>query len=254
MTEKVPIGRVFQAWFAGRVVVITGAGRGIGLPVAEAFRDAGARVLAHVGREGGVGEVIKDCFSGDLGRRAGQDAFVDWVKDRTDRIDVLVNNAGTMIARVPFSDISTETVDQVLELNQTAVVRVTQGLLSLLECADHASIVSTSSIAARTGGSAGGSVYAGAKGFILTWTRALASELGSKGIRVNAVSPGVIDTDFHKRYSAPGRLQSIPSTLPLGRVGLVEDCVGAYLFLATPELSGYITGQSIEVNGGQFFA
>jgi 3-oxoacyl-[acyl-carrier protein] reductase len=94
-------------------------------------------------------------------------------------------------------------------------------------------------------------LYAAAKGFVSTLTRGTAKELIGKRIRVNAVAPGVIATPFHERYSDADTMETMRRTVPLGRVGTAEDCVGAYLFLASEALSGYIIGQIVEVNGGQ---
>ena len=106
-------------------------------------------------------------------------------------------------------------------------------------------------IAARNGGSAGAGPYGAAKGFVSTLTHGLAKELIGSGIRVNAVAPGVIATPFHARYSTEAQLAAAVATIPAGRVGTPEECVGAYLFLASKALSGYVVGQVIEVNGGQ---
>ena len=112
-------------------------------------------------------------------------------------------------------------------------------------------IVNTTSIAARNGGANGAVLYAAAKGFISTLTRGQAKELIGKKIRVNAVAPGVIATPFHDRYTNPLQLEAQRQTIPIGRIGKPEECVGAYLFLASEALSSYIVGQIIEVNGGQ---
>ena len=174
---------------------------------------------------------------------------------RTDRVDVLVNNAGTMLGRFPAASLDDADYERIVALNQTAPVRLTRALLPAIgraaEGGRGASIVSTTSISAATGGSPGSSIYSAAKAFVSTWTRALARELAPDGIRVNAVSPGVIDTDFHGRYSSPEKLENTRRQVPLGRLGTAEDCVGAYLFLAAGALSGYVTGQVLEVNGGQ---
>jgi 3-oxoacyl-[acyl-carrier protein] reductase len=113
------------------------------------------------------------------------------------------------------------------------------------------SIINTSSIAARNGGGVGASLYAAAKAFVSTLTRNWAKELGPKGVRVNAVSPGVIETPFHERFSTPEMLEGMRRTIPLERLGAPVDCTGTFLYLASGEMSGYITGQVIEVNGGQ---
>jgi 3-oxoacyl-[acyl-carrier protein] reductase len=112
-------------------------------------------------------------------------------------------------------------------------------------------IINTTSVAARNGGGGGAVLYAAAKGFVSTLTRGLAKELIGSGIRVNGVAPGVIDTAFHERDSNADQMRGMIATIPLGKAGTSEDCVGAYLFLASPMLSGYIVGQIIEVNGGQ---
>ena len=111
--------------------------------------------------------------------------------------------------------------------------------------------VSTVSISALTGGSAGSAIYSATKAFVSTYSKALARELAPAGIRVNCVSPGTIATDFHERYSSPEKLEATRKAIPLQRLGTPEDCAPAYLFLAAASLSGYITGQVIEINGGQ---
>jgi 3-oxoacyl-[acyl-carrier protein] reductase len=112
-------------------------------------------------------------------------------------------------------------------------------------------IIHTSSIAARNGGGGGAGLYAAAKAFVSSVTRGMAKEFVGSGIRVNAVSPGVILTPFHDRYTSEQQMAAMLATIPQGRFGMPEECVGAYLFLASPALSGYVTGQILEVNGGQ---
>ncbi len=116
------------------------------------------------------------------------------------------------------------------------------------------SIINTVSISARTGGSPGSSIYSATKAFVATYTKALARELAPDGIRANAVSPGTIDTDFHNRYSSREKLEGTRKSIPLQRLGTPDDCAPAFLFLASPALSGYITGQVLEINGGQLIA
>ena len=113
-------------------------------------------------------------------------------------------------------------------------------------------LLDVSSVAARHGGGPGAYLYAGAKGFVSTATRGLAKELALENIRVNAVAPGVIQTPFHDRFSTPQMLESFRGTIPMGRIGEPDECVGAFLYLASPQLSGYVTGQILEVNGGQY--
>ena len=111
--------------------------------------------------------------------------------------------------------------------------------------------INTTSIAARNGASGGAGLYGSSKAFVSNVTRGMAKEWIEFGIRVNAVAPGVITTPFHERYSTTEQLNAMLATIPQGRLGVAEDCVGAYLFLASKQLAGYVIGQTIEVNGGQ---
>ena len=245
---------MFGTLFKNRTVVLTGAGRGIGHATLLAFHDAGARVIAHLGRDQHrademPGETVT--LTGDFTRAADQQRFVEQVSKLTDRIDVLVNNAGTMFGRFPAETLEEADYERIIELNQHAVVRISRGLIPLLKRSENAAIINTVSISASTGGSPGSSIYSASKAFVSTYSRALARELAPEGIRVNAVSPGVIDTDFHERYSSAEKLENTRRQIPLQRLGTPDDCAPTYLFLAAPELSGYITGQVIEINGGQ---
>jgi 3-oxoacyl-[acyl-carrier protein] reductase len=169
------------------------------------------------------------------------------------RIDVLVNNAGALVRRTPVDQYTDEFVDAVLDLNVKQVVRFIRDVsIQMRKQGSGGSIINVSSIAARHGGGPGSVIYAAAKGFIATATRGWAKELVKDGIRVNAVSPGVIDTPFHERYSTAEQLAAMQATIPMNRIGTSEECVGAFLYLASQELSGYVTGQIMEVNGGQY--
>jgi len=131
-------------------------------------------------------------------------------------------------------------------------VRITREMIPMLEAAHQSAIINTVSISASTGGSPGSSIYSASKAFVSTYTRALAKELAPLGVRANAISPGVIDTDFHKRYSSPEKLAKTITQIPLGRLGTPGDCAPAYLFFGSAQLSGYVTGQVLEINGGQY--
>ncbi len=178
-------------------------------------------------------------------------SFIDAVKARFDAIDVLVNNAGTMVGRFPADQLTDEQYTAVTRLNQHSVVELTRALIPLLKGGTHPAIVNTVSISALTGGSPGSAIYSATKAFVSTYSKALARELAPAGIRVNCVSPGTITTDFHQRYSSADKLEATRKTIPLQRLGTAEDCAPAYLFLASNSLAGYITGQILEVNGGQ---
>ena len=169
------------------------------------------------------------------------------------RLDVLINNAGALIKRTPVADYTDDYVDAVLELNVKQVVRfMREAAVQMRRQGGGGAIVNVSSIAARHGGGPGSVIYAAAKGFVATATRGWAKELVRDRIRVNAVSPGVIMTPFHERYSTPEQLAAMQTTIPMDRLGTPDECVGAFLYLASEALSGYVTGQIIEVNGGQY--
>ncbi len=164
---------------------------------------------------------------------------------------MLVNNAGTMLGRVPADEMSAAHYHKVSDLNARSVVLLTSLLLPLLRKSQAASIINVTSISATTGGSPGSSEYSASKAFVSTYTRSLARELAADGIRVNAISPGTIDTDFHQCYSSPEKLAAVAAAIPLKRLRTPQDCAPACLFLASNLLSGYITGQILEINGGQ---
>ncbi len=240
--------------FSGKTVVITGAGRGIGLAVATAFKASGATVIAHSGRAGTARQlagIADQTFEADFTKSEDVNRFIVNVTEATSSVDVLIHNAGTMFGRFPADKLTSTDYEKLVMLNQTSVVRVTKAMIPLLRKSKAASIINTISISATTGGSPGSSIYSATKAFVATYTKALARELAPDNIRANAISPGTIATDFHKRYSSEEKLEATRLAIPLKRLGTPDDCAPAYLFLAANQLSGYITGQTLEINGGQ---
>jgi 3-oxoacyl-[acyl-carrier protein] reductase len=138
----------------------------------------------------------------------------------------------------------------VVDLNAMSVVWASRAALPWLKKSKGV-VISTSSLAARSGGGPGGVLYAAAKGFVSTFTRGLAKEVAADGIRVNAVEPGIILTRFHEVNTKPEQMKAIVAGIPMGRGATAEECVGVYLFLASNAMSSYVTGQCIAVNGGQ---
>ncbi|WP_207461337.1 SDR family NAD(P)-dependent oxidoreductase [Azospirillum sp. SYSU D00513] len=248
----------------GKRVLVTGSSRGIGAALAAAFAGLGARVALHGSGQSGAAEAlaaelsaggaVARAFSGDFRDPRAVESVVDGAVDFLGGLDVLVNNAGTMVGRMPLASLEDSFLDEVVDLNLRSVVVACRRALPALKAAGGGAIVNTVSISARTGGSPGSSLYSASKAFVSTFTRSLATELAPERIRVNAVSPGTIDTDFHGRYSSPEKLAATAARIPLQRLGTAEDCVGAYLFLSSERLGGYVTGQVVEVNGGQLMA
>lgn len=247
----------------GKTVLVTGGGKGIGAAVVRGFAASGARVVIHChrSREGA------DALAGEIEAGGGEAAVVqaDITADgepgrlvreavqRFGRLDVLVNNAGAMVDRRRLEDVDDAFIDEVMDLNVRPVVHACRAAVGAL--ADTGGcIINVSSISARTGGSPGSSIYSAAKAFISTFTRSMAKELAEQGIRVNAVSPGTVHTDFHRDYSTPEKLERTRQAIPLQRLASAEDCAGTFLYLASTALSGYVTGQVVEVNGGQLLA
>lgn len=247
--------------FADKSVLVTGAGSGIGAAVAQAFGAAGARVAVHYSRnrEGAeaVASIIRQAggqaiaLAGDLLDRSVPDQLVAQTLQAFGGLDILVNNAGDMFGRRPLEQASDEDFDRVIGLNIHAAFALCRAAAPVMRQAGRGSMINTTSIAARNGGAEGAGLYGSAKAFVSTMTRALAREMAPHGVRVNGVAPGVILTDFHARNSTPEQLEGARRGIPMGRLGSADECVGAYLFLADDVLSSYITGQIIEVNGGQ---
>ena len=168
------------------------------------------------------------------------------------RIDVLINNAGGMIGRTKIEDYTEEYLAKVLALNVIQVALFMREVIPIMRKQRAGNVINVSSIAARHGGGGGAIIYAGAKGFISTATHGWAKEVVGDNIRVNAVSPGVITTPFHERYSTAEQLKTMQATVPMNRLGTPDECAGTFVYLASDQLSGYVTGQVIEVNGGQY--
>lgn len=245
----------------GKAVLITGASTGIGAALARAFAAQGALVGLHYNASAEAAEALAAEIAAGQGRvrliradvstGAGARSAVEQAVTAFGRLDGLINNAGGMVRRVPYAEVGETDYDEIMDLNARSVVVASQAAIGPLKAAGGGFIINTTSIAARNGASGGAGLYGSSKAFVHNVTRGMAKELIPFGIRVNAVAPGVIETPFHDRYSTPAQMAAMLATVPQGRLGLPEDCVGAFLFLASAALSPYIIGQVIEVNGGQ---
>jgi len=243
--------------FGGMTALITGASSGIGAASATAFGTRGARVLIHyncqeseaqrilerVRGAGGQGELLR----ADLTTMDGVRSLVRALAGR--RIDILVNNAGSLIQRNPVLNFTGELWEQVLTLNLTSAFFLAKAVLAGMVERKSGFVVNVSSVAARNGGGLGALAYASAKGALSTMTMGLAKEFAPFGIRVNAVSPGTIDTKYHRNFSNDQILNAVKAATPMARLGTAEEVADVILFLCSHE-ARFIQGQVIEVNGG----
>ncbi len=243
----------------GQVAIITGASSGIGRATAEAMAREGARVAVNYcrnrsGAEEAVEKIIRAggeafAFRADVTRAAEVEAMVSAVRDRWGRVEILVNNAGDLLARRTLADMSEEYWDQIMAVNLKSAFLCVKAVWEEMAARKSGCIVNVSSISGRNGGGPGAAAYGAAKGGLLTYTKGLAKELAPHGIRVNGVAPGVIATPYHERYS-PGELfQKYLAAIPMGRAGTSEEVADVIVFLASPA-ARYLTGETIEVNGG----
>jgi 3-oxoacyl-[acyl-carrier protein] reductase len=246
----------------GKAVLITGASTGIGAAAARAFARLGARLVIHYHASGDAARAVaNDCraaggeavvIAGDVTRAGEVKRLVAEAHAAYGCIDVLINNAGGMIGRVTIENYTEAYLQQVLALNVTQVAMFMHEAIPLMRARKRGNVINVTSVAARQGGGGGAIIYAGAKGFISTATRGWAKEVVADGIRVNALSPGVITTPFHERYSTAAQLAAMQATIPMNRLGTADECAGTLVYLASDAMSGYVTGQIIEVNGGQY--
>lgn len=252
----------------GKRVLVTAGAQGIGYAVSQHLLRAGCEVFVHfLSSAAGAQALAREAT--ELGRRY-ENGMADLTEtEQCERIvadavqflgglDILVNNAGSMLARRSFPEATDDFWKDTMSLNLGSMRRVTRAALPHLADAAKvrggASIVNLSSLAGRKGGAAGSLAYATAKGAVLTFTRALAQEVGPLGIRVNALAPGLIlGTKFHTTHTPADVQQASVAGIPLGRPGNADDVARATVFLAS-EFDGFITGATLDINGGAYSA
>ncbi|GKX52160.1 SDR family NAD(P)-dependent oxidoreductase [Budvicia aquatica] len=248
----------------GKRILITGSTSGIGLATAKAFARSGAKVGINSYREESCLKAMEQLkplggevayFVADVSKSEDCQTLVNDFVERFGGIDVLINNAGGLGGRNGLEAITDEFYDHVMNLNARSAMMVTKYSIPHLRAAAKASgqttsVISSGSIAGREGGGPGASLYASSKAWLHSMHRNWVKELTKDNIRFNVVAPGSIDTAFHSDKS-PELIAKIGSTIPMGRFGTSEEVAPSYLFLASHACSGYITGQIIDVNGGQ---
>jgi 3-oxoacyl-[acyl-carrier protein] reductase len=247
--------------FKGKVALVTGGGRDIGRECSLKLAAKGASVCVNFLNDSEKAEetlkMIKDAggnaivSKGDMTNPEDVTKVVaDCRKAYGDQIHILVNNAGGLVARKTMSDMDLDFWNTVITLNLTSVFLVTKEVLKYMP--DSSTIINFSSQAARDGGGGGAGAYATSKGGILTFTKSLAKEFGPRNIRVNCVSPGMINTTFHDTFTKPEVREHVANITPLKREGEAGEVADLVVYLASDE-SSFITGASIEINGGLYF-
>jgi 3-oxoacyl-[acyl-carrier protein] reductase len=239
-------------------VLVTGSSSGIGQATAILFAKQGCFVGVHYfqtkeGSEKTLKEVKKYSdgilLKADIRSEKHVNNMVKKFAQAAGGIDILINNAGTMVGRQSFETASLEFHEDVFATNARSVFLVTKAAMPYLK-KSKGCIVNIGSIVAYNGGAGGSGIYAGAKAAVHTETIAMAAEFAKYGIRVNCVVPGLIETRFHQRFSTPQRRKAVAAQTPLGRNGTADDVAKAILFLSSSEAASFITGVCLSVNGG----
>jgi 3-oxoacyl-[acyl-carrier protein] reductase len=243
-----------------RTALVTGASSGIGAAAAVVLAGLGARVAIGYHHNAKGAEATRDRIKTDGGSavairadvRRPEDvrALVDRAVAELGPIDILVNNAGSLVGRFAIREITEEHLDEVLALNLKSAVLASKAVVPAMIEKTRGAIINVVSIAGHNGGGPGAGAYAAAKAALTAYTKSMAKELAPHNVRVNAVSPGVIDTPFHETFSTPEIIQTFVKAIPMGRVGTSEECATVIAFLAS-DAASYIAGETIEVNGGQ---
>lgn len=246
----------------GKRALVTAGAQGIGLAISKALLAEGCDVAVHYFSSADAAHALKaeheegrvGIFHADLTDPAGAERLVGEAVGFLGGLDILVNNAGSLIGRRMLADVDMDFWRTVIDVNVTSMMNVTRCAAPALRAARGASVVNLASLAGRKGGHPGSLAYSTAKGAVLTFTRALAAELGPDGIRVNAVAPGLIlETSFHDTHTTKESADATIAQIPLGRAGNPDDVARAVVFLAE-QLDGFMTGATLDINGGVYCA
>ena len=243
-----------------KTALITGASSGIGAATAIIFSQLGAKIaIAYHQNQKGIEKVQSTiaAFGGnsiaiqaDVRQSADVRSLVQRATDQLGPIDILVNNAGSLVQRMKLLETTEARWDEIMNLNLRSAMLCSQAVAKSMMERKSGAIVNVVSIAGRNGGGPGAGAYATAKGALITLTKSMAKELAPFGIRVNGVSPGVVDTPFHEVFSTPEMIRNFVAQIPLGRMGKSEEIAKVIAFLAS-DAASFVVGETIEANGGQ---
>lgn len=245
----------------GRVALVTGGSSGIGAAIARRMAADGAKVVVSYNQnEAGAAACV------DAIRKAGGDAaavkadvrrkdecakLVSEAERQFGQVDYLINNAGSLVGRQALVDMTEAHWHEVIDLNLTSVYLCSQAVAPSMKARKAGVIVNVTSIAAHNGGGPGAGAYAAAKAGVIALSKNMAKELAPAGVRVNGISPGVIDTPFHERFSSPEAMAAFVKSIPMGRVGTSGEVADVVAFLCSHG-AAYLCGETIEINGGMF--
>jgi len=245
---------------SGKTALITGASSGIGAATAIIFSQLGAHVaIAYHQNQKGIEEVQRGIaaaggkaivIQADVRQSNQVRALVTRATDQLGPIDILVNNAGSLVQRMKILETTEARWDEIMNLNLKSAMLCSQAVAKSMMERKSGAIINVVSIAGRNGGGPGAGAYATAKGALITFTKSLAKELTPFGIRVNGVSPGVIDTPFHEAFSTPEMIRGFVAQIPIGRMGKSAEVAKVIAFLAS-DAASFVAGETIEANGGQ---
>ena len=248
--------------FKDKVAIVTGGSRDIGKAISLKLAAAGAKVVVnYFNNEAQGAETVKEiadaggtaiAVAGDMTKSQDVENLVtESVNAFGDKIDVLVNVVGGLVARKSLEEMDEDFFDVVMKLNVNSVFLATKKVVPLMT--DGGSIVNLSSLAGRDGGGPGAVAYATSKGAVMTFTRGMAKELGPKNIRVNCVCPGMISTTFHDEFTKDAVRKNVAAATPLRREGHASEVADLVAYLASNE-SSFLTGTSVDINGGLAFS